>query len=175
MKIASLGPDEVFYRYLTPKWAFVPLSGAGAAGEGGRFNRVGVEALYLARAPQTALEEYRQDSTLVPPATLASYIVSLDNVVDLSGGYDPAHWSTDWADWDCPWRKIARIDKTTPASWMLADKVISNGHKAILFPSLRHHGGTNLVIFHSNLTTADHLRVHDPDGRLPKDQSSWPA
>lgn len=101
MKIATLGPDDVFYRYLTPKWAFVPLSGAGAAAEGGRFNRVGVEALYLARAPQTALEEYTQDSSLVPPATLASYLLSVDGIVDLSGGYDPDHWSSDWAEWDC--------------------------------------------------------------------------
>ncbi|WP_429008470.1 RES domain-containing protein [Roseixanthobacter psychrophilus] len=56
MKIAHLGPDEIFHRYLTPKWAFVPTSGAGAAIDGGRFNRPGVEALYLSRAPQTALE-----------------------------------------------------------------------------------------------------------------------
>ena len=39
VKIVALGPDAIFYRYLTPKWAFVPLSGAGAASEGGRFNR----------------------------------------------------------------------------------------------------------------------------------------
>lgn len=173
MKIAALGPDDVFYRYLTPKWAFVPLSGAGAASEGGRFNRVGIEALYLAQAPQTALEEYRQDSTLVPPATLASYILSLGSVVDLSDGYDPDHWSSDWTQWDCPWRRIARIDRVVPPSWSLADKVISDGHAGILFPSMRHPGGTNLVIFNSNLTATDNLRVHDPDGRLPKDQSSW--
>lgn len=41
MKIIRLGPDEVFYRYLTPRWAFVPTSGAGAALDGGRFNRPG--------------------------------------------------------------------------------------------------------------------------------------
>lgn len=174
MKIATLGPNDVFYRYLTPKWAYVPLSGAGAAAEGGRFNRIGVEALYLARAPQTALEEYRQDSSLVPPATLASYILSVDGVVDLSGGYDPAHWTDGWAEWDCSWRRMLRIDKVTPPSWILADLVISAGHKGILFPSIRHPGGTNLVIFNSNLAAGDRLGVHDPDGRLPKDQSSWP-
>jgi len=135
VKIATLGPDDVFYRYLTPKWAYVPLSGAGAAAEGGRFNRIGVEALYLARAPQTALEEYRQDSSLVPPATLASYILSVDGVVDLSGGYDPAQWADGWAEWDCSWRRMLRIDKVTPPSWILADQVISAGHKGILFPS----------------------------------------
>lgn len=34
MKIIRLGPDEVFHRYLTPKWAFAPISGAGAAIDG---------------------------------------------------------------------------------------------------------------------------------------------
>ncbi len=175
MKIVNIGPDDIFFRYLTPKWAFVPLSGAGAAGEGGRFNRVGVEALYLSRAAQTALEEYRQASTLVPPATLANYITAIESVVDLSDGFDPLYWSPEWADWDCSWRKIARIDRVTPPTWKLADQVISAGHKGILFPSLRHPGGTNLVVFNSNLGGADRLAVHDPDGRLPRDQSSWPT
>jgi RES domain-containing protein len=83
VKLVRLGPGEVFHRYLTPKWAFIPLSGAGAAMDGGRFNRPGVEALYLPRAPQTALDEYRQGSSITPPATLAAYLVTLDNVVDV--------------------------------------------------------------------------------------------
>jgi len=57
LKLIDLGPDEVFHRYLTPKWAFVPTSGAGAAAEGGGFNRPGVEALYLSRLAATALED----------------------------------------------------------------------------------------------------------------------
>lgn len=175
MKLVELGPDEIFYRYLTPKWAYVPLSGAGAAAEGGRFNRAGIEALYLSRTPQTALEEYRQDSSLVPPATLASYIATLTSIVDFSGGFEPDSWSSHWIDWNCSWRKIVRIDKVVPPTWSLADIVISEGHKGILFPSLRHPGGTNLVVFGSNLADTDRLDVHDPDGRLPKNQSSWVA
>ncbi|WP_245499161.1 hypothetical protein [Mesorhizobium sp. M1A.F.Ca.ET.072.01.1.1] len=41
-----------------------------------------------------------------------------------------------------------------------------------LFPSLRHAGGTNLVIFPANLVDGDHVAAHDPDHRLPHDQSS---
>jgi hypothetical protein len=63
VKLVRLGRDEIFHRYHTPKWASRPTSGAGAAAEGGRFNRPGVEALYLSRAPQTALEEYKQGAT----------------------------------------------------------------------------------------------------------------
>lgn len=59
MKLARVGPDEIYHRYLTSKWTFLPTSGAGAAIDGSRFNRPGVEALYLSRSAQTALEEYR--------------------------------------------------------------------------------------------------------------------
>ncbi len=173
MKTIRLGPDDVFHRYLTPKWAFLPLSGAGAAIGGGRFNRPGSEALYLSRAPQTALDEYRQGSTITPPATLAAYFVTLDRVADLSAGYDPAIWSAPWREWNCNWRKISRIDKKAPPSWLISDELIKDGFGGLLFPSLRHAGGTNLVIFTANLTAADALKVHDPDRLLPSDQSSW--
>ncbi|WP_245441933.1 hypothetical protein [Mesorhizobium hawassense] len=46
--------------------------------------------------------------------------------------------------------------------------------RAILFPSLRHAGGTNLVIFPANLVERDQVILHDPDHRLPKNQSSRP-
>ncbi len=173
MKTASLGPGEVYHRYLTPKWAFLPTSGAGAATDGGRFNRPGVEALYLSRSAQTALEEYRQGASITPPATLAAYKITLGDVADLSQGFDPDHWDAAWADWDCRWRAIARIDKKVPPSWRLADEVITAGLRGILFPSLRHAGGTNLVIFPANLLCDDKVEVHDPDHRLPHDQTSW--
>lgn len=175
MKIVRIGPDEVFHRYLTPKWAFAPTSSAGAAIDGGRFNRPGVEAIYLSRAPQTALEEYRQGATITPPGTLAAYVVTLSQIADLSAGFDPEIWQKDWAAWDCPWRKIARIDKKTPPSWHLSDTLIEAGFHGLLFPSLRHAGGTNLVVFNANLTESDSIAVNDPEGRLPKDQSSWPT
>jgi len=175
MKRVRVGPDAVFHRYLTPKWAYLPTSGAGAAGDGGRFNRSGVEALYLSRSPQTALEEYRQGASIVPPATLAAYRVTLDEVADLSEGYDPAVWDVAWADWNCAWRRIARIEKKVPPSWRLADDLISQGFRGLLFPSTRHPGGVNLVVFNANLSPVDRVEVHDPDGRLPRDQSSWKA
>ncbi|WP_292227398.1 RES family NAD+ phosphorylase [Mesorhizobium sp.] len=61
-----------------------------------------------------------------------------------------------------------------PPSWKLADLIITAGLRGILFPSLRHAGGTNLVIFPANLVEGDKVTVHDPDHRLPQDQSSWP-
>jgi RES domain-containing protein len=174
VKIVRLGPDEVFHRFLTPKWAFIPLSGVGAAIDGGRFNRPGVEALYLSRTVETALEEYRQGASIAPPATVAAYKASLEKVADLSAGYDPASWSPGWGEWDCNWRKVARIEMKVPPSWLLSDSLIVEGFGGLLFPSLRRPGGTNLVVFNANLADADKLQVHDPDNRLPRDQSSWP-
>jgi RES domain-containing protein len=43
MILASL-PLTTLFRVLTPRWAFQPLSGAGAAKQGGRFNRPGQQA-----------------------------------------------------------------------------------------------------------------------------------
>ena len=174
MKLIGLGPDEVFHRFLTPKWAFVPASGAGAAAEGGRFNRPGVEALYLARTPETALEEYKQGASIVPPATLAAYTVTAEQVVDFSEGFDPGAWAPQWAEWGGLWKRIARINRKVPPSWKLADAVITAGYRGILFPSTRAPGGTNLVLYPANLSGRDSVEVHDPDGRLPTGQSSWP-
>ena len=173
MRIGRLGPDAVFYRFLTPKWSHLPLSGAGAAEDGGRFNRPGVEALYLSSSPDTALAEYKQGARIPPPATLAAYQLSVTEIVDFSGGHDPAQWASEWAGWDCNWRKIARLEKKTPPSWRLSDRLVERGAKGLLFPSLQSAGGLNLVIFINNLLPDDIVRVHDPEGRSPRDQSSW--
>jgi RES domain-containing protein len=168
----ALGPSH-YYRYLTPRWAYLPLSGAGAASGGGRFNRPGVEALYLSARPETALAEYRQGSTLPNPATLAAYQIELADVIDLSAGHDPAHWGARWSDWNCDWRWIARVDHKTPPSWRLGDEAITSGARGMLFPSTHQPGGINLVVFTANLMPDDRLAVHDPDNMLPKDQRSW--
>ena len=168
----AFGPSH-YYRYLTPKWAYLPLSGAGAASAGGRFNRPGVEALYLSAEPEAALAEYRQGSSLPNPATLAAYHIKLADVVDLSAGFDPTQWGAPWIEWNCDWRWIARVDHKVPPSWRLGDEAIRSGARGLLFPATHHAGGTNLVVFSANLTAEDRLAVHDPAGMLPKDQRSW--
>lgn len=111
-------------KFLLSLSQYLPLSGAGAARAGGRFNRSGVEALYLSTEPQTALAEYKQGSTLPQPATLVAYALALTDVVDLSAGYDPDKWEDAWAHWDCDWRWIARVEHKVPPSWQLGDEAI---------------------------------------------------
>lgn len=76
MKLVALA-DVTVYRMHVPRWAVAPTRGAGAAKHGGRANRPGVEALYLAMEAETAIREYQQVSTLLPPGTLTSYQVSI--------------------------------------------------------------------------------------------------
>lgn len=66
MIFRPLLPAETFYRFNTPRWAYRPTSGAGAAKLGGRFNRPGVDALYLSRSVETATAAYQQDEPLMP-------------------------------------------------------------------------------------------------------------
>jgi RES domain-containing protein len=106
----------VAYRMHTPKWAMSPTSGAGAAAHGGRLNRVGLEALYLALETETAIKEYQQVSTLLPPGTLVTYQVSVAKVADFRAGFHAAHWSPIWNDFFCDWRALWFNDRIEPPS-----------------------------------------------------------
>jgi len=172
--VTKLESSRIFYCCLTPKWSYLPLSGAGAAQNGGRFNRPGVEALYLSDRPQTALAEYGQESSITPPRTLVAYTVQVDLVVDFSGGFDGAIWPAAWGAWNCDWKYIVRIEGGIPPTWHLVDGLVSEGFRGLLFPSARCPNGINLVLFNGNLTADDHIHVHDPEGRLPRNQLSWP-
>ena len=172
MILTGFGPLAA-YRMHMPKWAAVPASGAGAAAHGGRANRPGTHALYLALEPVTAIREYQQASTLLPPGTLVSYTVQLSKVVDFRGGYQPGAWPELWEEFACDWRELWFNRSIEPPSWVLADEAIAAGAKGILFASTVEPGGVNLVIYTELLDAQDHLEVHDPAGALPRNQDSW--
>jgi len=94
------------YRMHLPKWAVAPTSGAGAARHGGRANRPDVGALYLSLDVETAVKEYQQVSTLLPPGTLLSYRVTVERVADFRAGFAAAHWDPLWEDFPCDWREL---------------------------------------------------------------------
>ena len=174
MILRSIGPDAPFHRAFTPRWAHAPESGAGAALAGGRFNRPGVEARYLAATPETALAEYQGESQLLPPATLVTFLVTAKNVVDFSGGYDPAHWTPIWAEAQCNWKGMAFLEGVEPPSWVIGDIVRDAGHQGILYRSTRHSDGICLVLFPDTKSRSDFVaQAHDPTNALPRDSSSW--
>lgn len=94
-------------------------------------------------------------------------------VVDFSAGYTADVWDPLWADYACNWRQLAFDEGIEPPSWVLGDLALDASAAGILFPSTVHVGGVNLVLFHSSTLSADALRVHDPDGQLPRDNRSW--
>jgi RES domain-containing protein len=172
MILTRLGPDAPFYRALTPRWAHLPESGAGAAAAGGRFNRPGVEARYLAETAEGALNEYRHESPLLVPATLATYLVTAEQVVDFSGRYDADQWSPLWAEAYCNWKGLAFLEDIEPPSWAIGDLVRAAGHAGILYRSARDSSQRCLVLY-PELADKFTAPVHDPDRRLPRNADSW--
>ena len=164
--------DQSAYRVHVPRWATAPTSGAGAAQHGGRLNRVGIPALYLALEEATALKEYRQLSTLMPPGLIVSYVVSLTTVVDFRHGYS-ADWDSIWQEMNCDWRRLWFNQRVEPPSWLLGDLALEAGASGILFPSAVNPGGVNLVVYTDSLDGQDRINAYDPDGLLPVDQTSW--
>lgn len=166
MILTNLGPITV-YRMLVPRWASTPTSGAGAALHGGRANRPGTQALYLALEAETAVREYQQLSPLMPPGTLVSYTVRLAPVADFQGGYEPGRWSDLWEEFYCDWRELWFNRRVEPPSWVLADDVIAAGAKGLLFAStivnessMRHCFGWRLGFY--GLATRPDARGNGP-------------
>lgn len=173
MILFSLPLGTTLFRALTPQWASRPTSGAGAAIRGGRFNREGVEALYLSLDEVTALREYQQTSPFLPPCTICSYTAALRDLVDLRQLHHGAPWDELWHDWREDWRHLWFELHIEPPTWVLADLVLAHGYAGILFPSQVHEGGTNVVVYSDRLKDGNSVTVNDADGRLPHDQSSW--
>lgn len=102
---------------------------------GGRANRVGLNALYLALDHDTAIRECQQLSSLLPPGTLVSYNLTAAPIVDFTSGYESGKWSSLWDDFYCDWRHCWFNERIEPPSWILGDEVVSSGAKGILFKS----------------------------------------
>lgn len=164
--VLGLSAAAVCYRVMSPVHAGTPLSGVGAARQGGRFNRPGQEALYLSTTETTALAEYKQDNPWLPPGTICTYLIRRLRVADLSHGFDPATCPPLWADFAVDWRAEWFGNSTEPPTWYMSDDVVSEGLDGILFPSQAHPEGTNLVIYQSATRPADQLQVYDPKGAL---------
>lgn len=161
------------YRIHTPKWASAPLSGAGAAEHGGRLNRPGIAALYLALDMQTAIDEYKQVSTLLPPGTFVEYRVNAAPVVDFTGEFSARQWDPLWEEFYCDWRELWFNQHIEPPSWVLGDLALDAGAKGVLFKSRIASEGTNLVLYTDVFTETDTIDIHDPQHALPKNQASW--
>lgn len=166
----------VCYRGHDPRWAWSPTSGAGAAANGGRFNRIGQPALYLALTLEGMLLEMGHGfGHRFDPLTVCSYDVDVEDIVDLRTGRARAAEGIDMSALSCAWA-YDRMQGRTPPSWDVARRLIENGAAGILVPCFANGATadmTNLVLWRWGAALPHLVRVFDPRGRLPKDQSSW--
>jgi RES domain-containing protein len=169
------------YRAHHPRWAYLPISGEGAARHGGRFNRIGRPAFYTALDPTTAWMEAQQGLPFkAQPMTLVAYRVDCTAVIDLTDsgvvgaiGFDPG-------DLGCPWEDLADRG-LEPPTWRLADMMIDAGVQAAIVPSYAPAvnpapdvpAPRNLVFWHWSKAPPCVVVVIDDFGRLPKDGASW--
>lgn len=165
------------YRAHDPKLSYAPSSGAGAALRGGRFNPKGVNALYLACEVNTAVREASQGLAFkFDPYVICAYDVDCEDIVDLSGPAALELAGATPADLDCGWLTMALAGREPP-SWTLARRLIASGAAGVLVPSFA-PGATssdkNLVLWQWSDEQPHRCQVHDPHGKLPKNQSSWP-
>lgn len=164
------------YRGHDPAWSFTPLSGEGAAITGGRFNRKGQAALYLALDVMTAVAECTQGfSFRLQPLTMCEYDVDCEPLADLRDAEGRARHDVPLDDLACGWLTCLRARREAP-SWRVADRLRAEGHAGMLVPSFV-PGATpanhNLVLWRWGPELPCQVKVHDPAGRLPKNQLSW--
>ncbi len=165
------------YRAHDPRWSFKPLSGDGAALYGGRYNRKGRPALYLALDAITAVREVTQGlARKFDPCVLCSYDVDCEPLADLRTDAGRARHHVKLSDMRCAWFLEAAAGEN-PASWRIADRLIAEGYAGLLTPSFA-PGATqdahNLVLWDWGTELPTRVAVYDPSGKLPKDQLSWP-
>lgn len=157
------------YRAHDPRWAWEPTSGKGAAAKGGRFNPIGVPALYLALTIEGMFLEMGQGfSHRFDPLTICSYNVDVDDLIDLRTDASRAAEGISLAEMACAWA-YDRADGRTPASWDISRSLIAKGATGILTPSFAtgaRADQANLVLWRWGPSLPHKVEVHDPSGRL---------
>ena len=164
------------YRAHDPRWSFTPLSGAGAALYGGRFNPKGVPALYLSLDPITALKEASQGfAHKFEPYLLCTYEIDCEPIVDARSETSRREAGIDLADMASPWFEDASQGRE-PGSWALSGRLMTAGAAGLLTPSFVRTAAAsdvNLVLWRWGPQPPTQVAVFYPSGRLPKNQLSW--
>jgi RES domain-containing protein len=155
---------------LAPRWAFDPLSGAGAARAGRRWNEIGQKALYLSADHATAIAEYQQD--LPRPGTLTAYDVRADSMIDLTDRDVLAALAFDLDLLRAPWKLARDIERRRPACWDFVTAAVAHGCQGARAPPVQAEG-SNLLWWRWNEDEGATVHYVDPLGDLPQDQRSW--
>ncbi|WP_245594217.1 MULTISPECIES: RES family NAD+ phosphorylase [Acidiphilium] len=168
--------QTIVYRAHNPRWAWAPNSGAGAATHGGRFNPVGIKALYTSRTFQTAWLEAQQGFPYkAQPMTLCGYDVDCETILDLTDKDIRAASNVTLDDLGCAWKDLA-TRKIEPPSWAMMKRLAAGGVAGIIVQSFA-IGATasdvNVIFWEWGDVPPCQVKVIDDAGRLPKNMSSW--
>lgn len=165
------------FRAHDPNWSWAPLSGAGAALKGRRFNWPGLATLYLSLSFKTAFREVSAGfAHRLTPYVLCSYDVDCGDVVDLRTDADRAGNEVALDDLACAWGDALAAGRE-PASWVVVRRLRDRGPAGILVPSFATGAMSedqNLVLWRWGPGLPHKVTVYDPTGKLPKNQLSWP-
>lgn len=150
------------------------FSGAGAAKCGGRWNRVGLQAIYASLDIVTATYEANQNVisfgfplTAIQPRVTAGANVSLKKVLELTDVKVRSKIGFSFSELiGEDWRGIQAAGDE---SWTQAigRGCLLAGFEAIIVPSARHKVGKNIVIFPENLARMSEIKILFAD-QLPK-------
>ena len=164
------------FRAHDSSWSWSPLSGAGAALKGRRFNWPGLETLYLSLSLNTAIREVLGGfAHRLTPYVVCSYDVDCEDIVDLRTGEARDAVGVAFDDLACAWGDDL-IAGREPASWPVVRRLRADGAAGILVPSFA-NGATgddqNLVLWRWGPNLPHKFSVYDPTGKLPTNQLSW--
>ncbi|MEO3386114.1 RES domain-containing protein [Mesorhizobium sp. CAU 1741] len=165
------GAQLTLWRAFVPRWAYLPLSGEGAARFGGRWNAVGEPTIYAARELSTAWAEYNQ-GFVQHPALIAQLELSGARLADLTDAVLLETLDIDRSIHRCEWR--ADLDEgRVPATHALRHRLVGLGFDGLIYPSFMSPGGSCVALCRWNERAGPQLKVIDPDNRLPKTPASW--
>ena len=137
---------------------------------------IGTPALYLALTVEGMFLEMSHGlAHRFEPLTVCTYDVDVTDVIDLRTARDQSAEGTSRDELACAWAYDLSNGKK-PASWRLAERLISGGAAGILVPSFAtgaREAMANLVLWKWGPDLPHQVVVHDPSNRLPRDQSSW--
>ena len=161
----------IVYRAHNPRWSWPPVSGEGARLHGGRFNRIGVAALYTSLSPVTALREAGTLGHPLQPLLLCAYEIDAEPVFDsLDLRARDIHAVTD-ADVGCPGWEWDMHGGSVPASQALADRLITAGYVGMRVRSFvpgSDEQDLNLVLWHWGDRMPSRVVLIDDEGRLTR-------
>jgi RES domain-containing protein len=164
------------FRAHDPNWAWTPLSGAGAALKGRRFNWPGLETLYLSLGFNTVFREVSGGfAHRLTPYVLCSYDVDCEDIADLRTDAGRQALGISFDDMACAWGD-ALVAGREPPSWGVVRRLIAQGHAGILVPSFANGATTvdqNLVLWRWGPDLPHKVMAYDPGGKLPKNPLSW--